>query len=44
MSSTDIAINGLMKWMQRRPFRASAAKRFFGTADSIELPDYWQQD
>ena len=41
MSTTDIAINGLaMKWMQRWPFRSFAAKKFFTTADSIELPKY----
>jgi hypothetical protein len=29
-----------MKWTQRWPFRSFAAKRFFTTADSIDLPDY----
>jgi 2-polyprenyl-6-methoxyphenol hydroxylase-like FAD-dependent oxidoreductase len=41
MSKSDIAITALvMKWMQRRPFRAYAARKFFTTADSIELPEY----
>lgn len=40
-SATDIAINiAVMKWMQRWPFRAIAAKVWFTTADSIDLPDY----
>jgi 2-polyprenyl-6-methoxyphenol hydroxylase-like FAD-dependent oxidoreductase len=44
MSTTDIAITALvMKWMQRWPFRSYAAKKFFATADSIELPDYWRE-
>jgi 2-polyprenyl-6-methoxyphenol hydroxylase-like FAD-dependent oxidoreductase len=44
MSATDIAITALvMKWMQRWPFRAYAAKKFFATADSIDLPDYWRK-
>jgi hypothetical protein len=29
-----------MKWMQRWPFRGFAARKFFTTADSIELPEY----
>jgi 2-polyprenyl-6-methoxyphenol hydroxylase-like FAD-dependent oxidoreductase len=41
MSRSDIAITALvMKWMQRWPFRSFAARRFFTTADSIDLPDY----
>jgi 2-polyprenyl-6-methoxyphenol hydroxylase-like FAD-dependent oxidoreductase len=41
MSKSDIAITALvMKWMQRRPFRAYAARKFFTTANSIELPEY----
>jgi 2-polyprenyl-6-methoxyphenol hydroxylase-like FAD-dependent oxidoreductase len=41
MSASDIAITALvMKWMQRWPFRSFAARKFFTTADSIELPDY----
>ncbi|MDT5016219.1 MAG: hypothetical protein QOD39_2379 [Mycobacterium sp.] len=40
-SSSDIAINALvMKWMQRWPFRPLAAKLWFNTADSVDLPDY----
>jgi 2-polyprenyl-6-methoxyphenol hydroxylase-like FAD-dependent oxidoreductase len=40
-SASDIAINAeVMKWMQRWPFRPLAAKLWFTTADSIELPDY----
>jgi 2-polyprenyl-6-methoxyphenol hydroxylase-like FAD-dependent oxidoreductase len=41
MTEKAIADNALaMKWMQRWPFRPFAAKLWFGTADSIELPDY----
>ena len=40
-SNSDIAITAqVMKWMQRWPFRSFAAKKFFTTADSIELPEY----
>ena len=40
-SASDIAMNiGVMKWMQRWPFRPIAAKLWFTAADSIELPDY----
>jgi 2-polyprenyl-6-methoxyphenol hydroxylase-like FAD-dependent oxidoreductase len=40
-SKADIVITAqVMKWMQRWPFRDFAAKKFFTTADSIELPDY----
>jgi 2-polyprenyl-6-methoxyphenol hydroxylase-like FAD-dependent oxidoreductase len=40
-SAFDIAITAqVMKWMQRWPLRPLAAKRWFTTADSIELPDY----
>jgi hypothetical protein len=40
-SKADIVITAqFMKWMQRWPFRDFAAKKFFTTADSIELPDY----
>jgi 2-polyprenyl-6-methoxyphenol hydroxylase-like FAD-dependent oxidoreductase len=31
---------GVMKWMQRRPFRSYAEKKWFTTADAIDLPDY----
>lgn len=41
MSESDIAVNAaVMKWMQRWPFRPVAARLWFTTADSIELPDY----
>jgi 2-polyprenyl-6-methoxyphenol hydroxylase-like FAD-dependent oxidoreductase len=41
MSKSDIVITALvMKWMQRWPFRRYAAKKYFTTADSIELPKY----
>jgi 2-polyprenyl-6-methoxyphenol hydroxylase-like FAD-dependent oxidoreductase len=41
MRNSDIAITALvMKWMQRWPFRSFAARKFFTTADSIDLPDY----
>jgi 2-polyprenyl-6-methoxyphenol hydroxylase-like FAD-dependent oxidoreductase len=41
MKSSDIAITAMvMKYMQRWPFRSYAAKKWFTTADSIELPDY----
>jgi 2-polyprenyl-6-methoxyphenol hydroxylase-like FAD-dependent oxidoreductase len=40
-SNSDIVITAqVMKWMQRWPFRSYAAKKFFTTADSIELPEY----
>jgi 2-polyprenyl-6-methoxyphenol hydroxylase-like FAD-dependent oxidoreductase len=41
MSNSDIVITALvMTWMQRWPFRSFAARKYFTTADSIELPDY----
>jgi 2-polyprenyl-6-methoxyphenol hydroxylase-like FAD-dependent oxidoreductase len=40
-SDTDIAVTAqVMKWMQRWPFRSLAEKKWFTTADAIELPDY----
>jgi 2-polyprenyl-6-methoxyphenol hydroxylase-like FAD-dependent oxidoreductase len=40
-SANDIAITAqVMKWMQRWPFRSFAEKKWFTTADAIELPDY----
>jgi 2-polyprenyl-6-methoxyphenol hydroxylase-like FAD-dependent oxidoreductase len=40
-SNSDIVITAqVMKWMQRWPFRSFAAKKFFTTADSIDLPEY----
>ena len=41
MTKSDIVITAeVMKWMQRWPVRSFAAKKFFTTADSIDLPDY----
>jgi 2-polyprenyl-6-methoxyphenol hydroxylase-like FAD-dependent oxidoreductase len=40
-SDTDITVTAqVMKWMQRWPFRSLAEKKWFTTADAIELPDY----
>ena len=40
-SASDITMNiGVMKWMQRWPFRPIAARLWFTVADSIELPNY----
>lgn len=40
-SALDITIyTQVMKWMQRRPFRSFAERKWFTTADAIELPDY----
>jgi 2-polyprenyl-6-methoxyphenol hydroxylase-like FAD-dependent oxidoreductase len=40
-SASDIAITAhVMSWMQRWPFRAYAHKKWFTTADAIELPNY----
>ena len=40
-SASDIAVTAqVMKWMQRRPFRSFAEKKWFTTADAIDLPDY----
>ena len=40
-TESDIVVTAMMmKWMQRWPFRPIAAKLWFTTADSIELPDY----
>jgi 2-polyprenyl-6-methoxyphenol hydroxylase-like FAD-dependent oxidoreductase len=40
-SASDIAITAqIMKWMQRWPLRGFAEKKWFTTADAIELPDY----
>jgi 2-polyprenyl-6-methoxyphenol hydroxylase-like FAD-dependent oxidoreductase len=41
MSAFDITVTAMaMKYMQRWPLRSYAAKKFFTTADSIDLPDY----
>ena len=40
-SANDIAITAqVMKWMQRWPFRSFAEKKWFTTADAIDLPTY----
>jgi 2-polyprenyl-6-methoxyphenol hydroxylase-like FAD-dependent oxidoreductase len=40
-SGSDIAVTAqVMKWMQRWPFRSFAEKKWFTTADAIDLPDY----
>ena len=40
-SASDIAVTAqVMKWMQRPPFRSFAEKKWFTTADAIDLPDY----
>jgi 2-polyprenyl-6-methoxyphenol hydroxylase-like FAD-dependent oxidoreductase len=40
-SASDIAVTAqVMKWMQRWPFRSIAERKWFTTADAIELPDY----
>ncbi|MCV7298875.1 FAD-dependent monooxygenase [Mycobacterium barrassiae] len=44
-TASDIAANAfVMKWMQRWPFRPVAARLWFKTADSIDLPDYASAD
>ncbi|MGX9791331.1 FAD-dependent monooxygenase [Mycobacterium sp. MMS18-G62] len=40
-SASDITITAqVMKWMQRWPFRPVAEKKWFTTADAIDLPNY----
>jgi 2-polyprenyl-6-methoxyphenol hydroxylase-like FAD-dependent oxidoreductase len=40
-SASDIAITAqAMKWMQRWPFPGIAERKWFTTADAIELPEY----
>lgn len=40
-SGSEIAVTAqVMKWMQRRPFRSFAERKWFTVADSIELPQY----
>ena len=40
-SASDIAFTAqAMKWMQRWPFRGIAERKWFTTADAVELPDY----
>ncbi|QLL09502.1 FAD-dependent monooxygenase [Mycobacterium vicinigordonae] len=40
-SAADIALTAMaMKYMQRRPFRRFAERKWFATGDAVELPDY----
>jgi 2-polyprenyl-6-methoxyphenol hydroxylase-like FAD-dependent oxidoreductase len=40
-SASDIAITAMvMSWMQRWPFRSIAERKWFTTADAIDLPEY----
>jgi 2-polyprenyl-6-methoxyphenol hydroxylase-like FAD-dependent oxidoreductase len=40
-SAADIAMTAMtMKYMQRRPFRGYAERKWFTTADAVDLPDY----
>jgi 2-polyprenyl-6-methoxyphenol hydroxylase-like FAD-dependent oxidoreductase len=40
-SASDITVTAqVMKWMQRWPFRSFAERKWFTTADAIDLPDY----
>jgi 2-polyprenyl-6-methoxyphenol hydroxylase-like FAD-dependent oxidoreductase len=40
-SNSDIVITtAVMKWIQHWPFRPIAEKKWFTTADAIDLPDY----
>jgi 2-polyprenyl-6-methoxyphenol hydroxylase-like FAD-dependent oxidoreductase len=40
-SATDIAFTAMaMKYMQRWPFRSFADRKWFTTADAVDLPDY----
>jgi 2-polyprenyl-6-methoxyphenol hydroxylase-like FAD-dependent oxidoreductase len=40
-SAADIAFTAMaMKYMQRWPFRPFAERKWFATADAVELPDY----
>lgn len=40
-SATDIAVTALaMKYMQRWPLRPIAERKWFTTADAVDLPDY----
>ena len=43
-TATDIAVTAqVMKWMQRWPLRSLAEKKWFTTADAIDLPNYVAQ-
>ncbi|HNP57557.1 MAG TPA: FAD-dependent monooxygenase [Gordonia sp. (in: high G+C Gram-positive bacteria)] len=40
-SANEIAVGAaVMKWMQRWPLRPLAARKWFTTAESVDLPDY----
>ena len=40
-SASDIRMTAMvMKYMQRWPFRPIAERKWFTTADAVELPDY----
>jgi 2-polyprenyl-6-methoxyphenol hydroxylase-like FAD-dependent oxidoreductase len=40
-SAADIAVTAMvMKYMQRWPFRGYAERKWFTTADAVDLPDY----
>ena len=39
-SASELVTAQVMKWMQRWPFRSLAERKWFTTADAIELPDY----
>ena len=40
-SASGIAVTAqVMKWMQRWPFRSFAERKWFTTADAIDLPEY----
>ena len=41
LSERDISIGAaVMKWVQRWPLRLWAGRKWFSTAESIDLPDY----
>lgn len=40
-SSSDVVVTAqVMNWMQRRPFRGFAERKWFTTADAVDLPEY----
>ncbi len=40
-SSSDVVVTAqVMNWMQRRPFRGFAERKWFTTADAVDLPAY----
>jgi hypothetical protein len=40
MASKLEILRGVMKFIQRWPFRSFAERKWFTTADAIDLPDY----